>query len=214
MENKELLPAETMSFLQLIEKYMILIPVIQRDYAQGRQTEDVNKIRKDFVHDLLSFIEDNTQPHHVDFVYGTVERKGGHLDAFIPLDGQQRLTTLFLLHVYVAGISGNYKSFYEIIKERFEYETRKSSTEFCRGLICHDVCGELLIKRKNNPQIKLSQIIENQGWFFSAWKQDPSVHGMLVMLDEIDKQIVTEEKSIPKLYTNLFKGHIPPIVFF
>ena len=85
MSNKKLLSAETMSFLQLIDRYMILIPVIQRDYAQGRQTEDVIKIREDFVHDLLCFIKDSTQPHYVDFVYGTVEYKNGYKDGFFKI---------------------------------------------------------------------------------------------------------------------------------
>lgn len=213
MSNKRLLPAETMSFLQLINRYMIFIPVIQRDYAQGRQTEDVIKIREDFVHDLLCFIEDGTRPHYVDFVYGTVEHKIGHRDAFIPLDGQQRLTTLFLLHLYIAGINGNYQLFYEKTNERFEYSTRKSSTEFCRGLISHNVCGDLLAKRKDEPNIKLSAVIENQGWFFSAWKQDPTVQGMLVMLDEIDCQVQKHNEQIPTYYNNLFNSEIQPIVF-
>lgn len=166
MENKQLLPAETLSFLQLVERYAILVPVIQRDYAQGRKTEEVNKIREDFVHDLICFIKDNTRPHHVDFVYGTVEKRTGHFDAFIPLDGQQRLTTLFLLHLYLAGMSENYEYFSKIITDRFEYATRKSSTEFCKGLISHDVCGDLLRKRQDIPNTKISRVIENQGWFF------------------------------------------------
>ena len=213
MENRTLLPAETLSFLQLVDRYMILIPVIQRDYAQGRQTEEVNKIREDFVHDLLCFIKDNTQPHHVDFIYGTVEKKPGHLNAFIPLDGQQRLTTLFLLHLYIAGISENYQSFFEKTSERFEYATRKSSTKFCKELISHNVCGDLLLKRVDYPDIKLSEVIENQGWFFSAWKQDPTVQGMLVVLDEIDNQVCQQKDMIPILYNNLFNEAIQPIDF-
>lgn len=212
MSDKRLLPAMTMSFLQLIDRYMILIPVIQRDYAQGRQTEDVIKIREDFVHDLLCFIKDNT-PHYVDFVYGTVEYKNGHRDAFIPLDGQQRLTTLFLLHMYIAEISGNYQSFYDKTIDRFEYSTRKSSTEFCRGVISHNVCGDLLAKREFEPNLKLSAVIENQGWFFSAWKQDPTVQGMLVMLDEIDCQVQKQKELIPTFFNNLFKSEVKPIVF-
>ena len=213
MSDKRLLPAMTMSFLELIDRYMILIPVIQRDYAQGRQTEDVIKIREDFVHDLLCFIKDSTQPHYVDFVYGTVEYKNGHKDAFIPLDGQQRLTTLFLLHLYIAEISGNYQSFYDKTIDRFEYSTRKSSTEFCRGLISHNVCGDLIEKREDEPNVKLSAVIENQGWFFSAWKQDPTVQGMLVMLDEIDCQVQKQKDLIPAFYDNLFKGEVQPIVY-
>ena len=77
-----------------IEK--IVIPMIQRDYAQGRQTTAVNKIRERFLQSLYEGIEGNT-PIVLDFVYGDV--KEGILTL---LDGQQRLTTLFLLHWYFA----------------------------------------------------------------------------------------------------------------
>lgn len=214
MENNHLLQqAKTMSFLQLIDEYNIFIPVIQRDYAQGRISDDVTKIRKDFVRDLLLFICDNTQPHYIDFVYGTIEHKEGHVNSFIPLDGQQRLTTLFLLHWYLSGISNNAPSFLERINEKFEYATRKSSTEFCRRLISHNIWEEFNKRREEKPDIKLSEIIEDQGWFFSVWKQDPTVHGMLIMLDEIHQQVTKEKYDTSILYNNLFENDIQTIVF-
>ena len=72
------------------------IPIIQRDYAQGRVTKEVNKIRKNFIGHLVdNLLEGN--PIELDFVYGMV--RGG---LFIPLDCQQRWRTLFLLHSYIA----------------------------------------------------------------------------------------------------------------
>ena len=213
MEETKIQPAREMSFLELIKDYVILIPVIQRDYAQGRKTEVVDKIREDFVHDLLSFINDKENSHNIDFIYGTVKQKEGRPKTFIPLDGQQRLTTLFLLHLYLAGISQHYNSFYNNVNGRFEYATRKSSTEFCRRIISHDVCKELQDIRKDKPETKLSDVIENQGWFFSSWKQDPTVQGMLVMLDEIDKQVMADKDNINSLYDNLFGNSNRPIVF-
>jgi len=35
-----------MSFIDLVKEYVIVIPVIQRDYVQGRQTEKIAEIRK------------------------------------------------------------------------------------------------------------------------------------------------------------------------
>lgn len=63
--------------------------MIQRDYAQGRKNEV--KVREGFVSALVDLI--NGKAGTLDFVYGALE---GH--DFVPLDGQQRLTTLYLLH--------------------------------------------------------------------------------------------------------------------
>lgn len=209
MDENKIQQAQEMSFLELINDYVILIPVIQRDYAQGRISDDVNKIREDFVHDLLNFIKESDKSHNIDFIYGTVKQSDNQTKTFIPLDGQQRLTTLFLLHLYLAGISNNYNSFKEKVKDRFEYATRKSSTEFCRRIVSHNIIADLLSMRGSNRETKLSDVIENQGWFFSTWKQDPTVQGLLVMLDEIDKQIKQEQVNV--LYSNLFEKR--PIVF-
>lgn len=62
---------------------------------------------------------------------------------FIPLDGQQRLTTLFLLHWYLAQITPDQDLCDRLLTAlhradglaRFTYETRSSSREFCDLLI-------------------------------------------------------------------------------
>ena len=77
------------------------IPLIQRDYAQGRVDTKTARIRRDFLatlHDALA----GDEPLGLDFVYGDLRDDG----TFKPLDGQQRLTTLFLLHWYLAFRSG------------------------------------------------------------------------------------------------------------
>jgi uncharacterized protein with ParB-like and HNH nuclease domain len=48
----------------------------------------------------------------------------------VPIDGQQRLTTLFLLHWYIGVRLGNE----EIKKLSFSYKTRVSARDFCAGL--------------------------------------------------------------------------------
>ena len=74
----------------------IAIPLIQRDYAQGRQDVDVNRVRSRFLDALHDAIVN--EPITLNFVYGDIDDKG----TMTPLDGQQRLTTLFLLHWYAA----------------------------------------------------------------------------------------------------------------
>ena len=86
------------TFWKLISKYKIEIPIIQRDYAQGRK--NVIKIAGKFLDDIKHAIAKD-RPLNLDFIYGKIT-KNESSETFIPLDGQQRLTTLFLLHWYLA----------------------------------------------------------------------------------------------------------------
>ena len=85
------------SLWQLLSDRGIEIPVFQRDYAQGRL--DKATLRHDFLHQLvvaLTGAEDTAG--NLDFVYSF----GDENKELKPLDGQQRLTTLWLLHWYLA----------------------------------------------------------------------------------------------------------------
>ena len=82
-------------FWQLIYKNKIEIPIIQRDYAQGRNDDKTKIIRNGFLSSLIDTLE-NKKTLELDFVYGNVNE-----EVLQPLDGQQRLTTLFLLHWYL-----------------------------------------------------------------------------------------------------------------
>ena len=147
----------------------ITIPIVQRDYAQGRTTADVNRIRSRFLKVLYdALVEDKRTT--LDFIYGNIEK--GQL---IPLDGQQRLTTLFLLHYYIAQHEHISEDEWEFL-HHFTYETRVSSREFCQHLV------------KYTPDFKLqilSEQIQDEAWFLLEWESDPTVKSMLVMLDAI-----------------------------
>lgn len=171
------------TFWELCNFYdKIEIPIIQRDYAQGRNTEDVLKLRNKFVHDYLiqSIIED--EKIELDFVYGSIltEVIGDEkIKIFIPLDGQQRLTTLFLLHFFVALKEGRVSEVQDVLK-KFAYETRPSAHDFCRILL--DFCDF-----KDLSEIKSE--IEDSVWFNEEWKNDPTVSGMLNMLDTLANNV-------------------------
>jgi len=174
------------SFLELLEKVGIKIPIIQRDYAQGREEEKT--VRERFVNSLFDAVSKN-EPLYLDFIYGTI--KDNYL---IPLDGQQRLTTLFLLHYYLA-LTLKEKNRLSEIKEKlrkFTYETRVSSREFCKLLVENEV--KLL-----DDKLPISKIIKNQTWFFSEWENDPTIKSMLTMLDTIQEKF----KDCDNCFNNL-----------
>lgn len=193
------------TFGKLIERHgRVEIPVIQRDYAQGRADQHI--VRDDFLkslHDALYLPkEDPTLPLDLDFVYGSVVN-----GSFQPLDGQQRLTTLFLLHWYLAWVDGCSEDFRTRIvtsgRSRFSYEVRPGSRDFINAFAnyvpnisvgeCQDIVG----------------MITDQPWYFRSWRFDPTIRAALSMLDRMHE--VFQKSS--GLYARLTDDASPAITF-
>lgn len=153
----------------------VRIPKIQRDYAQGRHSQKVDEIRKVFVHTLMLVVKGKRPETELDFVYGSDQN-----NAFEPLDGQQRLTTLFLLH-WMMGVKLNCTS--DAKHSIFTYETRNTSKEFCDELVQHD--SMQYVNEARQKGVSPSKIIMGRDWFKWEWKYDATILSMLVMLDAI-----------------------------
>ena len=166
--EQEQYEGQVLSFFKLIDKYSIEIPIIQRDYAQGRR--DKKNIRKAFLNALFESIDGNKELI-LDFIYGSIID-----DTFQPLDGQQRLTTLFLLHWYASLKEGNLNDNKNILM-RFTYETRISSRNFCQSLVSNTV--------DMTSDTKLSDLITDSSWFYLSWMKDPTIDAMLRTIDDI-----------------------------
>jgi hypothetical protein len=175
--------------------HSIEIPMIQRDYAQGRNASEINRIREKFLavlHDALTGASDSVR---LDFVYGDVTN--GKL---IPLDGQQRLTTLFLIHWYIAKKENISAGEFCFLKN-FTYKTRPSSSRFCEKLL--EVTPDFSLD-------KLSVWLEDQSWYLFSWEHDPTISSMLIMLDAIHAVF----KDADNLWSKLVSTENPPISFF
>ena len=165
----------------------IIIPIIQRDYAQGRVDPDINRVRDRFLSSLYDAITGESIT--LDFVYGDIDENG----VMTPLDGQQRLTTLFLLHWYAARKSGVSEEDSAFLSN-FGYETRYSARYFCKELT----------RFVPSFEGKLSEEIIDQAWFPLDWQKDPTISSMLVMLDAIDDRF----KEVGDLWEKLKGGAI------
>jgi len=163
--------------------------MIQRDYAQGRKT--AGDIRVNFLTSLKDVLAPDTKnlettTAHLDFVYGFTKNH-----QFVPLDGQQRLTTLFLLHWYVASKENLIKvddndDASEKLKKlfgKFSYETRLSSERFCETLAQNPL--------KVRAEESLEDAIKDSAWFVASWQSDPTVQSMLTMLEAIHQHFYT-----------------------
>ena len=214
------------TFWNLLTKNKIEIPIIQRDYAQGREGKEY--LRQTFLESLKNALDKN-KVLKLDFVYGSTEN-----GALQPLDGQQRLTTLWLLHWYIAMRAGKLNEAGETLK-KFTYETRISSREFCEEL-----CKEFHFKDYNLckyhieckplekcPRKSIVDFITSQTWFYSSWKQDPTIQSMLRMLggtqikgksgndipDGIEEVFKDKKKEDFGKYWEKLKSDNAPIVF-
>ena len=151
----------------------IEIPLFQRDYAQGRESDSVRRIRDDFLDVLRTAVAgDEPAPMGLDFVYGGVDE-----GTLRPLDGQQRLTTLFLLHWYIASRSDHLAENHGW--KRFSYATRQSARMFCESLVAHPLPDGAGVP---------SDWIKDQPWYLFLWRHDPTIQSMLVMLDAIHER--------------------------
>lgn len=157
------------SFWNFINNHRIEIPIIQRDYAQGRT--DKSDLRKSFLTSIKDSLSEPNKELKLDFIYGS--EMGGCIK---PLDGQQRLTTLWLLHWYLALISGELNKESESVLVKFSYETRITSRDFCKAL-CD--CENFKEYKRGESVV---EFIVNQTWFYSSWEHDPTIQSMLTML--------------------------------
>nr|WP_236384404.1 DUF262 domain-containing protein [Pseudomonas gessardii] len=193
-----------MSFAALFERHPeVCIPILQRDYAHGRAT--AVEVRGAFLQALREALDkpedDPTLPLDLDFVYGSIDSTG----AFAPLDGQQRLTTLLLLHWYVAANDGCLADFMRRAAPargaRFTYAVRPSSREFFDELLDWQPAQRL--------GTSLSAEIADQPWFFLSWKMDPTIQSALTMLDAIDARFADAKG----FYDRLTSSDRPAITF-
>jgi len=149
----------------------IIIPKIQRSYAQGRKEEV--QVREGILQELFTTLKEG-RDIELNFIYGSLKENGN----YELLDGQQRITTLFLLHLYVyLQEKGALPSWF---KNCLTYETRNSSRDFIEEL-CE------LDKLTGEEYMLPSDYIKNQKWYSNAFHLDPSIEAMLIMLDTIDK---------------------------
>lgn len=169
----------------------IKIPRIQRDYAQGR--EDEKNIRNRFLKAIFEHLDSEKEVMDLDFIYGSLKEFNNE-NFFTPLDGQQRLTTLFLLNWYIANVELqdteelNEKKLFIDKLSHFSYETRPAAKNFCKKLVAFNFTLDPVSE------------IKNQMWFLEYYNQDPTISSMLNMLRSIHALYIKYEK---KFYTRL-----------
>lgn len=171
----------------LLSRYRVVIPGIQRHYVQGANNPKAESVRKQFIKEIFTAIEEKQSDFNLHFIYGPINTDGE--DSFVPVDGQQRLTTLWLIARYAAEKAepSDRKDLLSLLS-RFTYEDRINAKRFCQALTCENSRWD--ITQDPNPDILC------QDWFVDYWKEDETVASMIRMLSTIHEEWNKHQDSI------------------
>ena len=163
----------------------IVIPDLQRDYCWGNSEND---LVGRFIDTILAL--DKSKPITMGLIYGYVNKKINPSHKQL-CDGQQRLTTLFLL----LGMINRHSSgqFSKLLMSDFErndddqepyllYAIRESSLYFLSDLTYH------FFLDLRNSTMKI-QDLEKQPWFLQSYLFDPTVKSILKALKRIEEKL-------------------------
>ena len=165
----------------------IIIPDLQRDYCWGGNDygDSELEIISGFLDSLFDgFNEDKDKELQLGMIYA-YENPVNYVQL---CDGQQRITTLFLLMGMLNWRNGGYPLSKYLISEferhddkepYLQYAIRESTLYFLSDLVC-----EFFLKN----EITLSKIKECS-WFFMEYELDPSINSMLNALKIIEKKL-------------------------
>lgn len=170
----------------------IIIPDLQRDYCWGDKVHDkegkpIPKL--ELVTGFLKSLKDVfVENKHNNFILGMIygyEQPKGHIHL---CDGQQRITTLFLLMGILyrktkaeefkkALISDN--ELQDDKEPHLQYAIRESTLFFLSDLVSKWFLGD---------GIEI-QNIKDQDWYFVEYDQDPTIQSMIEALKTIEKEL-------------------------
>lgn len=170
----------------------IVIPDLQRDYCWGTNGNLVHG----FVGNILDhFKKCRGENVTMGMVYGYYESQRPYLQL---CDGQQRITTLYLLVGIINRVCPDSEfrdiliSGYELDKDDKEpnllYGVRDSTLYFLTDLVSE----YFLSHGEMDMDSPVSQEIRNQSWWLSAYALDPSVESILAAMDFIQDLLRNE----------------------
>lgn len=195
----------------------IVIPDLQRDYCWGdsayiEQEKSQKELVSGFVGDYLltSFKEKSSTSK--DLMLGLVYGYEEPLNCFNICDGQQRITTLFLLlgmvNRYSDGEFNDYIISSTEMQDDYEphllYSIRESTLYFLSDLSLH------FFIKNSIPNVSL---IKKFNWYFDEYERDASVQSMLAALETIEKILVNEKTVDYKSFGHFLLNNLKMIYY-
>lgn len=146
----------------------ILVPQLQRDYVQGAHQDKIIP----FIAELL----DVSCSVDLNYIYGTMADE----NTFQPIDGQQRLTTIWLIMLCL------HKALNITFPGHLNYSAREYANDFSEKLLTASV------EDLKNPR--------QATWYIRAWDNDPSIRAMCSTLEIIWRFLPTDKIQVTNIY--------------
>ena len=181
----------------------VVIPDLQRDYCWGGRenlvTDFIENIRQHFNeyrHRHAMPGKEEPRPLMMGIVYGYYEATSPHLQL---CDGQQRLTTLYLLIGLINRACGDNR-FQDFLMSGQEgdrepnliYGIRDSSLYFLSDLVCS------FFTQAGKQHEALPLCIKEQPWWFHTYEADPTIQSMISAMATLQNVIDgMDESDVP-----------------
>ena len=164
----------------------IIIPDLQRDYCWGDKIHGDSNIElvSGFIDNLFELNQSKTREIQLGMIYA-YEDPTNHIQL---CDGQQRITTLFLLIGLLYKKTNNKDLRQSLISDfemnddkepRLLYSIRESTLYFLSDLVCNYFI---------NSDEDVSEI-KKSSWYFSEYELDPTIQSMMSALEIIEKKL-------------------------
>ena len=181
---------EKETFIGLFNNYIICIPAIQREYVQGYDEEQTNIVRANFIDDIFDALS-NESILDIGIIYGyTQKEESSGKSIFFPVDGQQRITTLYVIYWCLSMMKRETED--DFLKDKIlQYEVRNSTTRFFKELVNKEKIEffKKCFSRKNS----IYESLVSQEWFESQWLSDVTVLAVINVISEVYHKIIKKE---------------------
>ncbi len=204
------------NILTLFSLNNLIIPEIQREYVWGRNTNVLEK----FLNDLKESADVCDTCHHVHgnnninigFLYSYKPpyvklENDRYLDEFL-IDGQQRITTIFLLLLTRAVVENRVEDFCNIIRYdeagkhmSFSYKVRNLTQDFLLMLIRH------IIEHPYKETLNFFLTKEYPFWFLAEYNEDPTIAAMASAISSMLKIFPSNEYYFDYLLESVHFWH-------
>jgi len=182
------------NFIDFFKNYTICIPAIQREYVQGYDDEKINIVRKDFIKNIFDAIIEN-KVLDIGIIYGYIQNEENESKpVFFPVDGQQRITTMYIIYWCLSIIKEEASDDIDIFGGKtLQYEARNSTARFFKELVNKKRCEffkEVFLKEES-----FYKNIVSQKWFESQWINDVTVLAVINVISEVFQKIKDKKIS-------------------
>ncbi|MGL2963853.1 DUF262 domain-containing protein [Flavobacterium sp. RSB2_4_14] len=182
----------------------IIIPDMQREYCWAQTKSSINNenLISNFLSDLLGNNKNEDNQVQLGLLYAYESPKND----FQLCDGQQRITTLYLLLGFLYSntseieLKSSIKNFLVIdaVENKKNYDIRlqyaiRESTLF----FLNDLVNQYFLLEKFKEDTTPSNTIKNSDWYFNEYSLDPSIQNIILALEtfQVQKNKFTDEFS-------------------